>query len=228
MEYDAEMIPRLSRQFVETFKAALAQHSQAGDSVMTIADIEAEFRELLRQTGAQALSLFLSSAAGTPVAEIACECGGILHYQRQRCATITSVFGRITYERAYYAGCTCGQGKAPLDEQYGLEPGAMSSGLAALLGLAGVEFGFDRSRAWLQRFLLFDVSENTVRSETQTFGALQAEREQALCQQSRDEEYLQARLRDTAPLPTRLYGSLDAAKVRIEPRAKAGQRIGAI
>jgi hypothetical protein len=100
----------------------------------------------------------------------------------------------------------------------------MSSGLAALLGLAGVEFGFDHSRAWLQRFLLFDVSENTVRSETQTFGALQAERERLLCQQSRDEEYLQARLRETGAHPQRLYGSLDAAKVRIEPRARGGRK----
>lgn len=224
MEYDAEMITSLSRQVVETFKAALVQHSQAGESAMTIADIETEFRELLRQTGAQALRLFLSSAMGTPEVEIPCECGGVLHYQRRREATITSVFGKITYERAYYAGCKCGRGKAPLDEQYGLEPGAMSSGLAALLGLAGVEFGFDHSRAWLQRFLLFDVSENTVRSETQTFGALQAEREQLLCQRSRDEEYLQARLRETEPLPQRLYGSLDAAKVRIEPRAKGGKK----
>lgn len=147
MEYDAEMITSLSRQVVGTFKAALAQHSQAGEGAMTIADIETELRELLRQTGAQALSMFLSSAAGTPVAEIPCECGGVLHYQRRREASITSVFGRITYERAYYAGCRCGRGKAPLDEQYGLEPGAMSSGLAALLGLAGVEFGFDHSRA---------------------------------------------------------------------------------
>lgn len=224
MEYDAAMITHLAQHLTETFETALAQHSRTGETVMTIADIETEFRELLRQTGAQALSQFLSSAAGTPAAEISCECGGILHYQRQRTATITSVFGKITYERAYYAGCTCGQGKAPLDEQYGLEPGAMSSGLAALLGLGGVEFGFDKSRAWLQRFLLFDVSENTVRSETQTFGALQAEREQAVCQQGRDDEYLQARLRETAPLPTRLYGSLDAAKVRIEPRAKAGKK----
>jgi hypothetical protein len=168
--------------------------------------------------------MFLGSAMGTPVAEIPCECGGVLHYQRRREATITSMFGKITYTRAYYAGCRCGRGKAPLDEQYGLEPGAMSSGLAALWGLAGVEFGFDRSRAWLQRFLLFDVSENTVRSETQTFGVLQAEREQRLCQRSQDEEYLQARLRETEPFPQRLYGSLDAAKVRVEPRAKGGKK----
>ncbi len=33
--------------------------------------------------------------------------------------------------------------------------------------------------------------------------------------------WLQAHLRTTEPMPTRLYGSLDAAKVRIEPRTKA-------
>ena len=55
-------------------------------------------------------------------------------------------------------------------------------------------------------------------------GALQVEREQVLCSQSQDEEFLQARLRETRPMPRRLYGSLDAAKVRIEPRAKAGQK----
>src|SRR3972149_5933292 len=58
-----------------------------------------------RPVGGQALSLFLSSALGTPAAEIACDCGDTLHYQRRRPATIPTVFGKITYERAYYAGC---------------------------------------------------------------------------------------------------------------------------
>lgn len=224
MDYNTETITHLAQQVTETFKTALAHHRQSGEAALTIADIETEFRQLLRQLGAQALSQFLSSAAGTPAAEMACGCGGTLRYQRQRTATITTVFGKITYERAYYAGCRCGHGTAPVDEAYGLEPGAMSSGLAALLGLAGIEFAFDAGRRWLQAFLLFDVSENTVRSETQTLGALQAEREASVCQQSQDEEYLQARLRETVPLPPRLYGSLDAAKVRIEPRPQAGKK----
>ena len=224
MDYNTETLTHLAQQVGDAFKTALAHHLATGNAVLTMADIEKEMRELLRQVGAQALSQFLSSALGTPVAEMACACGGTLHYQRRRAATITTVFGKITYERAYYAGCACGRGKAPLDETYGLAPGAMSSGLAALLGLAGIEFGFDESRAWLQAFLLFDVSENTVRSETQTLGALQAEQETGWIEQSQDEDYLQARLRDPAPVPPRLYGSLDAAKVRIEPRPKAGKK----
>lgn len=46
--------------------------------------------------------------------------GPLVRYQRHQPATVTSVFGRLAYERAYYAGCWRGKGKAPVDEQYGL------------------------------------------------------------------------------------------------------------
>jgi hypothetical protein len=224
MEYAPEAIAQLAQQVTQVFKAALEQRLTSSLTAVTIADVEKEMRELLRQMGAQALSQFLSLGAGTPVAELPCACGGTLHYQRQREATVTSVFGRITYERAYYAGCSCGKGRAPVDDQYGLVPGAVTAGLAALLGLGGIELSFGESRDWLKAFLLFEVSENTIRSETQALGAVQEEREAKVCQQSQDLDYLQARLREKTPLPARLYGSLDAAKVRIEPRAQEGKK----
>jgi hypothetical protein len=224
MEYAPEVIVNLAQQITQVFKAALEQRLASSPTTVTIADVETGMRELLRQMGAQALTLFLSSSTSTPVAEWPCACGGTLHYQRQREATVTSVFGRITYERAYYAGCPCGKGYAPVDDQYGLVPGAVTAGLAALLGLGGIELSFGESRDWLKAFLLFEVSENTIRSETQAMGAVQEEREDAWCRQSQDLDHLQARLRETTPLPARLYGSLDAAKVRIEPRAKKGKK----
>jgi hypothetical protein len=224
MEYAPEVIANLAQQVTQVFKAAIEQRLASNPTAVTIADVEKEMRELLRQMGAQALSQFLSLGAGTPVAELPCACGGTLHYQRQREATVTSVFGRITYERAYYAGCQCGKGRAPVDDQYGLVPGAVTAGLAALLGLGGIELSFGESRDWLSAFLLFQVSENTIRSETQALGAVQEEREAQVCQQSQDLDYLQARLREKTPLPARLYGSLDAAKVRIEARAKEGKK----
>jgi hypothetical protein len=51
--------------------------------------------------------MFLSSMQSTPDSEMACECGGILYYQRTREAMVISVFGKTVYERAYYAGCDC-------------------------------------------------------------------------------------------------------------------------
>jgi hypothetical protein len=84
-----------------------------------------------------------------------------------------------------------------------------------------VELAFEHSRRWLKGFLLFDVSENTIRHETQALGQEQAAHETRLREQSQDPTWLQDHLRTTASIPARLYGSLDAAKVRIEPRQLA-------
>jgi hypothetical protein len=102
----------------------------------------------------------------------------------------------------------------------------VTAGLAQLLALAGSEFSYDEIPKWLQAYLLFEVSENTVRSETEHMGALQGEQEKQLIERSQDEAYLQQRQRKLGQIPARLYGSMDAAKVRIEPRPKKGEEKG--
>lgn len=223
MNYSTETINRIAQEFAGMVKTAMDEQSRAGGSSPKIAQIETDLRETLRQIGIQTLGMLLSSLQSTPEREIACLCGGSLRYQRMREATLISVFGKVRYQRAYYAGCNCGHGKAPLDEAYGLEPGAVTAGLAALLALAGIEFSYDESPAWLAHYLLFSVAENTVRSETEKMGALQAAQETTLIEQSQTEGYQQARQREAGPIVPRLYGSMDAAKVRTEPRPKKGE-----
>lgn len=220
MDDTTEIIQALAKQIVTLAKQSLSRGADP-QAATSLAWIETTLRGVLHQVGAAALGQWLSAEDGTPVAERPCSCGGTLHYQRTRPATALSVFGRVTYERAYYAECTCGHGCAPLDEQYGLQAGCVTAGLAELLTLAGVELAFEHSRRWLKGFLLFDVSENTIRQETQARGVAQAEHETILQQQSEDETWLQTHQRTTAPIPKRLYGSLDAAKVRIEPRKES-------
>jgi len=225
MNYNTEMINSMAQKLAEMMKTMVIEQEEAGQSKRTIAQIETGMREILKETGAQALSLFLNSMQATPVNEIECSCGGTLRYQRKRSATVISVFGRVEYERAYYAGCSCKEGKAPLDEKLGLKPGAVTAGLATLLAMAGIGFSYHESPRWLQAYLLFDISENTVRSETEQMGKLQDEYEKELIQKSQDEAYLQERQRNAGRVPPRLYGSMDAAKVRIEPRPKKGQEV---
>lgn len=221
MDYNTEVINEIAEQVAKILKKTLEVEPK--DGVVKIADIETNIREVLVKIGNEALSKLLSSMQTTPFAEITCECGGILQYQRMREATVISVFGKTNYKRAYYAGCCCKKGKAPIDEQFGLKPGAVTAGLANLLGLAGIEFSYDESPRWLQSFLLFDISENTVRVETERMGKIQNEQEQRWIEQSQKESYLQERQRNLGAIPTRLYGSMDAAKVRIEPRSKKGE-----
>lgn len=220
MDDTTEIIQALANQIVTLAKQSLSRGADP-QAATSLAWIETTLRGVLHQVGAAALGQWLSADEGTPVAEWPCSCGGTLHYQRTRSATVLSVFGRVTYERAYYAECACGHGCAPLDEQYGLQAGCVTAGLAELLTLAGVELAFEHSRRWLKGFLLFDISENTIRQETEARGVAQAEHETILQQQSEDETWLQTHQRTTASIPKRLYGSLDAAKVRIEPRKQA-------
>jgi hypothetical protein len=77
--------------------------------------------------------------------EISYACSGILLYQRMQEAQVLSMLVKTAYEQAYYAGCTCNKGKAPLDEQFGLVPGAVTASLAPLLALAASEFSYDES-----------------------------------------------------------------------------------
>jgi hypothetical protein len=216
MNYNTEIINGMAKQVVEAVQEWI--HTQPEATALNLQEIETMMRDLLRQVGRQALGQYLSAQPSIPGPSLACACGGEVHYQRQREASLLSVFGRVKYRRGYYAGCECGQGQVPLDKALGLTPGGVSAGLAELLALAGIELAFDQSRRWIEKYLLFPVSENTIRAATEERGARQQAEEHALQQHTQQESWLQDRLRTVSDIPKRLYGSIDAAKVRIEGR----------
>jgi len=217
MKYNIEKINLIAQKVAEVVQEAI---EEAGQEQLLIGDVELAMREGLRQIGQQALANFLEAADAEVGREIECACGGRLHYQRRRAATIWTVFDKVVYRRAYYAGCACGKGVAPVDRRYGIEPGQVTSGLAHLLALSGISKAFEEGRKWLKEFLLFEVSENTLRAETQTLGELQRQADEQLVAETQDEASLQKRERSQEPVPEILYGSIDAAKVRIEPRSE--------
>lgn len=109
MKYNIEKINLIAQQIAEVVQEAIEEE---GQEQVLIGDVELAMREGLRQIGQQALSCFLEAADGEAASEIPCACGGKLQYQRRRKATIWSVFGKVVYRRAYYAGCSCGKGHA--------------------------------------------------------------------------------------------------------------------
>jgi len=222
MKYNIEKINEIGKLLAEIVEEALAGERKED---IRIADVEMEMRESLQEVGQSAVKYYLEKADWEVESEIECKCGGKLKYQRRRAATIWTVFGKMSYERAYYAGCVCGKGCAILDERYGIEPGKVTAGLAQLLALSGIDKSFEEGPEWLKAFLLFEVSENTIRAETQVLGELQRKAEEEWIKEMHDEAELQKREQMVFPhAPDRLYGSMDAAKVRIEPRAKQGKK----
>jgi len=212
VEFCTELIDTVATLFKQVIVEIVAQQpdSQA-------ADLEHGLRQLLNQVGAQALGQGLSALdAAYPEPQMACPCGAMAKYQFRRPAKTFTVFGWVTYRRAYYLCTQCRQGQCPLDQRLGLAPGQVSAGLASLLALAGVETAFEEGCEPIERFLLIEVSDNTLRKETQTFGQLQAQSERAWQAKSQDPAYLQERQQNQPAHPKRLFGSIDGAHVPIE------------
>ena len=212
MEFTTQELAGLAEQMA----AICVKKVEQAERDRNILELEEGIRRGLKQLGKMVMGRALSQAEGSLEKKIDCECGGELSYQRKREVKLKSMFDWVEYERSYYGGCPCGQGRAPLDEEFGLEPGEVTPGLGRLLALAGSGLPFGESAQWVKEFLLLELSENSIRKECQGFGQFQAEGEAKLKAQSQAEEYLQKRLREATERPERLYGSLDGAHVRIE------------
>jgi len=100
-----------------------------------------------------------------------------------------------------------------LDERLGLVPGQSTPGLASLLGILGVETSFEEASQLADRFLLFRVSDNTVRKQTEGYGQAQAQLEQAWKGMAEDMKGLEVREQTLKSHPGRVYGSVDGAHV---------------
>ena len=212
MEFNTELLDRITESLIAELETRLS--SQPGAK---IAEIEGSMREMLIQAGANALSRYLTAQEKDyPEPRLPCPCGETAVYHSRRPAKTLTVFGWVAYHRAYYTCSGCHEGLAPLDDQLGLEPGQVSAGLAPLLAMAGANTSFDKSSRDIVRYLLLEVSENTVRKETRRFGQLQMAQEERWISDSQDAEVFRERHRSIKERPKRLYGTLDGAHAPLQ------------
>ena len=203
MQFSTEAIWKMAEIMV-------SEMAQIGLEAEGIRAVEIAMREFLREVGSQALGSYLErQEAEIQDTEKVCACGAPMNYLFKRKGTILSVFGRVSYRRSYYVCEGCHIGISPLDRHMKIEAGQVTAGLAELLALAGVEISFEEGTRWLERYLLFRVSDNTLRKETERFGDLQEAQEAEWIKNSQDESWLQQRQREIGKQAGRLYGSLD-------------------
>jgi hypothetical protein len=79
-----------------------------------------------------------------------------------------------------------------------------------------VEVSFEEASQLAERFLLFRVSDNTVRKQTEGYGNAQAQAEKEWIENAEDEKAWQVRERNLKPQPGRIYASLDGAHVPLQ------------
>jgi hypothetical protein len=209
MEFSTKKIQVLGKALAEELKRC------GYSSTDGMYEVENGLRELQRQIGAAGLGEFLEQADEELHQEVKISASQSDYYfHSYRPAVIWSVFGKVRIERRYYRYKNAKEreekGFARLDQKMGFSAGEVSPSLAELLALEGVSTPFEEAAKKVEKFLLFRISDNTLRKETEMFGALQDEIEQELIRQSQDVDWLQKRQREEkAVRQGRIYGSVD-------------------
>jgi len=200
----------------ELGKAVAEEMKRSGySSADNLYAVENGMRELQRRIGVAGLATFLEQADEALHEEAKTSASQSDYYfHSYRPAVIWSVFGKIRIERRYYRYKKAKErevkGFAFLDQKMGFSAGQVSPSLAELLALEGVSTPFEEASRKVEKYLLFRISDNTLRKETELFGALQDEIEKELIRQSHDENWLQKRQREAkAVRQGRIYGSVD-------------------
>jgi hypothetical protein len=184
-----------------------------GEEIGDLQELENGIREMSKEIGKQVYSKVLEKENQKLGKEIRCECGQKAKRISQREGQILSVFGRVIYRRSYYGCERCGEKQYRLDRDWEIQPGEVSPVLGKLLSIAGVDIAFGQASKKIKEFLLIEVSDNTVRKQTQQAGKRQTQIEEQWIEESQNEAWLQNRERAAKAGPDRLYGSIDGVQI---------------
>lgn len=210
MEFSIERMEKIAEMLAEEIREKMA-------SQQDMHGMEGMMRELVKEAGRLGLQKAIEQGEERyPRQEVRCACEKQAVLIGKRTAVLWTVFGKVNYQRRYYHCPECHQGQSPLDQAYGITPGQVTSGLASLLGILGVEVAFEEASQLAERFLLFKVSDNTVRKQSEGYGNAQAQVEQEWVRQAEDERTLQRRERSLEKRPGRVYASLDGVHVPLQ------------
>lgn len=210
MEFSIERMEKVAKILAEEIR-------ERSSSQQDIHEMEGMMRALVKEAARLGLQKAIEQGEERyPSREVRCACEKRPVLVGKRWAVVWTVFGKVNYQRRYYHCTQCHQGQSPLDQAYGIRPGQTTSGLASLLGVLGVEVSFEEASQLAERFLLFKVSDNTVRKQTEGYGHAQAQAEKEWIRTAEDERKLQVRERSLERRPGWVYASLDGAHVPLQ------------
>jgi hypothetical protein len=210
MDFSTKALAEITKLVAEE----IGKRIEAGE-INNLDDLENGIRKMLKEIGQQTYSKVLESEDMKLGMRVRCECGMKAKRISKRNAKVLTVFGWVRYRRSYYGCSRCGKKQNRLDKDWGIHPGEVSPVLGKLLAIAGVDIAFERARRKIKEFLLVEVSDNTIRKQTQLMGEKQAQLEAEWIRDSHDESWLQNRERKIESIPERLYGSMDGAQVPV-------------
>lgn len=219
------LLQQMSEQ-VQTMVAELV--ALVSQRPQSLADVEQAVLARLKPLGNALLTGLCQLQAPRYLAPtVACTCGGVAVYQRQRTGQCKTLLGPLRLKRAYYLCADCHRGCSPLDQQVGFCAGSISAGLDELLALLGCQFSFAQSAALVARLSLVEVSANRCRHSTEALGQRVAASEEAERQQVWEQPAVYHAPACDAPLEP-LYLSADGVTVHTCESGWREQCVGAV
>src|SRR5215218_4672080 len=99
-------------------------------------------------------------------------CGQRCRVQSWRRRRVTTICGRVAWERPWYVCRGCGAGWSPVDQTLGVAPRArLSAGLQQWLAEVGAATDFADAQEWLEQLGGVHVAKETVRAQAERQGA---------------------------------------------------------
>lgn len=210
MQFSITRLEQVAKLLAEEIQEQLAEEQG-------INEMEQMMRELVKEAAGLGIQQVLEQGEERYARQaVECGCGENARFVSKREAVLWTVFGKVSYKRRYYLCAECHQGQSPLDQKYGIEPGQVTQTLSSLLGVLGAEVAFEEASQLAERFLLFRVSDNTVRKQTEGYGKAQAQAEKEWIEKAEDEKSLQVRERSLEHRFGRIYASIDGAHVPLQ------------
>ena len=180
--------------------------------------VEMATRAAMHRAGAAVLSELLTSSEAAP-GKVPCGCGKQAPYHDSRPKQLTTVVGKVCFDRAYYHCAHCRQGRSPRDRELDVEGKECSPGVRRMLAAVGSESSFEQGRAQLELLAGLDVTTKAVERHAEAIGADIAAGEQAEMHRAKQLELPQV----CAPAVPLLYLEMDGTGVPVVAAERAGR-----
>lgn len=171
---------------VETWQEQLrAQLNSADHNSLSMATLEQAALALAQRIAQLALADRLQQGGtGYRASSQACPCGRKQHFHRYSTRTVRTLFGEVTYRRAYYRCRTCGASTCPLDAQLGQSAREVSPAVERTLALLSAHLPFAKAEQILAEVTAVRLSGRQIETIAESLGMAAEQRQQQEAQQA--------------------------------------------
>lgn len=140
-----------------------------------------------------------------------CACGRNQRFERYAPKTVRTLFGVVSYRRAYYRCRHCGDSACPLDQQLGQSEREISPGVERALSLLSAHLPFPKAEQMLSEVTAVRLSARQIETIAESIGAEAEQR-----QQQEEQAAATQGLRETAGPPRTFIVEMDGVQIGLQ------------